>query len=162
MQLASQFQDGAAIPRRYACDGQNHSPPLNWTAPPQQTQSFVLLCDDPDAAGGTWHHWAVYDIPAGQRSLAEHHPRHGAGVRQGLNDFHQPGYDGPCPPPGDKPHHYHFRLLALATGLFLCGNEIRVRAEERLLASRFGAAFLAYRRRAPALIPFSKLPLRAQ
>ena len=114
MQLASQFQDGSAIPRRYACDGQNQSPPLSWTAPPQQTQSFVLLCDDPDAAGGTWHHWAVYDIPAGQRSLAEHHPRHGAGVRQGLNDFHQPGYDGPCPPPGDKPHHYHFRLLALA------------------------------------------------
>jgi len=55
-----------------------------------------------------------------------------------------------------------FWLLALATGLFLCGNEIRVRAEERLLASRFGAAFLAYRRRAPALIPFSKLPVRAQ
>lgn len=114
MQLTSQFQDGEVIPRRYTCEGQNQSPPLTWTAPPQQAQSFVLLCDDPDAARGIWHHWAVYDIPADQRSLPAHHPRHGAGVRQALNDFHQPGYDGPFPPPGDRPHHYHFRLLALA------------------------------------------------
>jgi|SRR6185312_15535796 Raf kinase inhibitor-like YbhB/YbcL family protein len=140
MQLASQFQDGSAIPRRYACDGQNQSPPLSWTAPPQQTQSFVLLCDDPDAPGGTWHHWAVYDIPAGQRSLPEHHPRHGAGVRQGLNDFHQPGYDGPCPPPGDKPHHYHFRLLALAvprlpvTGTASCA-QIAQAARQHVIAT---------------------------
>jgi len=114
MQLTSEFRNGGPIPERCTCDGQNQSPPLSWTAPPPQTQSFVLLCEDPDAPGGTWHHWAIYDIPATQLSLKSHYPRGGTAARQGLNDFHRIGYDGPCPPPGDAPHHYRFRLHALS------------------------------------------------
>src|SRR5258706_12982454 len=64
MQLrSSAFDDGAAIPRRFTREGGDVSPPLNWSDPPAPTRSFVLLCDDPDAPAGTWHHWAAYDIP---------------------------------------------------------------------------------------------------
>jgi Raf kinase inhibitor-like YbhB/YbcL family protein len=117
MRLTSVFNDGTAIPARFTCEGQNLSPPLSWNAPPPQTQSFALTCEDPDAPGGVWHHWAIYDIPAGQRSLAEHYPRSNAadGTKQARNDFQRQGYDGPCPPPGHGPHHYQFKLLALST-----------------------------------------------
>jgi phosphatidylethanolamine-binding protein (PEBP) family uncharacterized protein len=62
MQLSSSaFSDGSAIPRRFTCDGEDLSPPLEWGGAPTEPQSFVLLCDDPDAPAGTWHHWAAYD-----------------------------------------------------------------------------------------------------
>ena len=70
MQLRSSvFSDGAAIPRRFTCDGEDLSPPLTWSEAPGETRSFVVLCDDPDAPAGTWHHWAVYDIPSNQTGL---------------------------------------------------------------------------------------------
>jgi len=117
MQLrSSAFFDGATVPRRFTCDGEDLSPPLAWSGAPPATRSFVLLCDDPDAPGGTWHHWAAYDIPADQTELAE-----GAGsgkstaeFQQATNDFQKPGYGGPCPPHRHGIHHYHFRLLALS------------------------------------------------
>ena len=69
--VSSAIADGAAIPRRFTCDGENLSPPLQWSGVPSGTQSFVLLCDDPDAPAGTWHHWAAYDIPAVLTELAD-------------------------------------------------------------------------------------------
>jgi phosphatidylethanolamine-binding protein (PEBP) family uncharacterized protein len=58
MQLTSvAFTGGHRIPQRYACDGQNLSPPLTWSGAPSGTRGFVLLCDDSDAPAGTWHHW---------------------------------------------------------------------------------------------------------
>jgi Raf kinase inhibitor-like YbhB/YbcL family protein len=108
------FADGSAVPRRFTCDGENLSPPLRWSGVPDSTRSFVLLCDDPDAPGGTWHHWAAYDIASTTRELAEGAAQDSA-LRQAVNDFRKPGYGGPCPPPGHGPHHYHFRLLALST-----------------------------------------------
>ncbi len=65
---SSAFADGAAIPRSLTCDGEDLSPALAWQDEPAGTRSFVLLCDDPDAPAGTWHHWAAYDIPASQHS----------------------------------------------------------------------------------------------
>ena len=66
---SSAFPDGAAIPRRLTCDGENLSPPLEWSDAPAETRSFVLLCDDPDAPGGTFHHWAAFDTrPRRRRS----------------------------------------------------------------------------------------------
>jgi Raf kinase inhibitor-like YbhB/YbcL family protein len=109
------FPDGSAIPSVYTCEGRNVSPPLEWSEVPAQTRSLVLLCDDPDAPAGTWHHWAAYDIPRDLSGLPE-----GAGkasnkdLKQGKNDFDRIGYGGPCPPRGHGPHHYHFRLLALS------------------------------------------------
>ena len=118
MQLrSSAFDDGAAIPRRFTCEGGDVSPPLNWSDPPAATRSFVVLCDDPDAPAGTWHHWAAYDIPAERTGLPEDAARHGGkeGFMQALNDFGRSGYGGPCPPRRHGPHHYHFQLLALST-----------------------------------------------
>jgi Raf kinase inhibitor-like YbhB/YbcL family protein len=112
--MSSAFADGTAVPRRFTCDGENRSPPLQWSDAPDRTRSFVLLCDDPDAPGGTWYHWAAYDIVPTTTELAENAARE-RGLKQAANDFQEPGYGGPCPPRGHGPHHYHFRLLALST-----------------------------------------------
>ena len=109
------FPTGGDIPSRFTCDGENLSPALSWSAPPQGTQSLALIADDPDAPVGTFVHWVLYDLPAGTQELPEAVPASAdlpSGGRQGTNDFGRLGYDGPCPPPG-KPHRYFFRLFAL-------------------------------------------------
>ncbi|MDE1932539.1 YbhB/YbcL family Raf kinase inhibitor-like protein [Bradyrhizobium sp.] len=111
---SSAFADGAAIPRRFTCDGEDISPPLQWSNAPEVTRSLILLCDDPDAPAGTWHHWAIYDIPPTSTELVENLAEK-AKMKQAVNDFRKTGYGGPCPPHGHGPHHYHFRLLALST-----------------------------------------------
>jgi Raf kinase inhibitor-like YbhB/YbcL family protein len=115
---SSAFHDGTAIPRQFTREGEDLSPPLDWDDAPAETRSFVLLCDDPDAPAGTWHHWAAYDIPMECKALpvgAAAHARN-QGFHQALNDFGKPGYGGPYPPRSDGPHHYLFRLLALSAG----------------------------------------------
>ena len=114
--ISTAFSDGAAIPRRFTCDGEDVSPALQWSGAPAQTMSFVLLCDDPDAPAGVWRHWAVYDIPGDQAGLGEGagQPGAGQGFKQASNDFDRMGYGGPCPPHRHGVHHYHFRLLALS------------------------------------------------
>ena len=97
----------------FGCHGENLSPALEWTDPPAGTKSFALLVHDPDAptgGAGFWH-WLVVDIPADARGLAE--GKLPAGAREIKTDFGAPGYGGPCPPKGDKPHHYNFTLYAL-------------------------------------------------
>lgn len=110
------FSQGEGIPSRYTCEGEDISPELGWSGAPEETRSFVVLCDDPDAPGGVWHHWAVFDIPADTGRLEESYPTDPqiGQVRQAVNDFGRVGYGGPCPPPGHGPHHYHFRVLALS------------------------------------------------
>ena len=109
------FADGERIPELYTCDGADISPPLRWFGAPAGVRSFAVLCDDPDAPGGTWTHWAVFDIAASAGGMRESYPK-GArvdDVRQAVTDFGRPGYGGPCPPPGHGVHHYNFRVLAL-------------------------------------------------
>jgi len=109
------FAAGQPIPEKYTCDGLDVSPPLQWTNAPAGTKSFALIADDPDAPMGTWVHWVLYNLPAGTTSLAENSPKLPelpGGVKQGVNDFRQIGYGGPCPPHG-KPHRYCFKLCAL-------------------------------------------------
>jgi Raf kinase inhibitor-like YbhB/YbcL family protein len=123
LQLTSDaFQDGQPIPTQYTCDGADQSPALRWGEPPQGTQSFALVIDDPDAPSGTFRHWGVYDIPASARSI-------GGGQRAGTevaNDFGKPGYGGPCPPKGHGPHHYHFKLFALDVGRLNIASNAKV------------------------------------
>jgi Raf kinase inhibitor-like YbhB/YbcL family protein len=109
------FAQGAEIPKRYSCDGEDVSPPLQWSGAPPNTRSFALLCHDPDAPSGLFQHWAAYDVPREWTGLAEGHgPETLAdGFRQAIDDFGRPGYGGPCPPHGHGIHHYHFRLIAL-------------------------------------------------
>jgi Raf kinase inhibitor-like YbhB/YbcL family protein len=113
------FRAGGKIPIPYTCSGANSSPALSWSQPPPRTESLALIVDDPDAPGGTWVHWVVYNLPAAARQLPERVPAGESiegGGKQGLNDFPNNGYGGPCPPPG-KPHRYFFRLYALDTVL---------------------------------------------
>ncbi|MBL7071024.1 MAG: YbhB/YbcL family Raf kinase inhibitor-like protein [Candidatus Omnitrophica bacterium] len=109
------FKDGDIIDAKYTCSGADVSPQLSWSEIPDGTQSFALICDDPDAPGMTWVHWVVYDIPAGVIELPEDVPADEAlsnGAKQGMTDFRKIGYGGPCPPPGG-PHRYYFKLYAL-------------------------------------------------
>ena len=109
------FSEGASIPGKYACDGEDRSPPLKWDGAPKETRSFAIICDDPDAPSGTWVHWVVYDLTPATTELAEAIPPLNSvpgGGTQGNNDFGRVGYGGPCPPQG-KAHHYYFKLYAL-------------------------------------------------
>lgn len=109
------FQEGGKIPTKYTCQGQDVSPPLAWGEPPVGTQSFALIMDDPDAPGGVFTHWVLFNIPSESRQLPEAVPAQAqlsSGALQGKNDFGRVGYGGPCPPPG-RPHRYRFTLYAL-------------------------------------------------
>ena len=109
------FADGARVPEVHSCDGADISPPLAWSGAPVGVRGFALLCDDPDAPGGTWAHWAVFDIAADASGLPEDFPKDArvGAVRQAVTDFKRHGYGGPCPPRGHGTHRYRFRLLAL-------------------------------------------------
>ena len=116
------FADGQPIPTKYTCDGNDVSPPLQWTNVPANTKSFALIADDPDAPMGTWVHWVASDLPSGTNTLPEGVEKSqyfiSGKAMQGLNDFRRLGYGGPCPPPG-KPHRYFFKIYALDTVLNL-------------------------------------------
>jgi Raf kinase inhibitor-like YbhB/YbcL family protein len=121
---SSAFGEGEAIPARYTCDGEDISPALSWSEPPAETESLVLIMDDPDAPVGTWDHWVVFDLPPGTRSLPEAVPPGqavaGGGV-QGRNSWKDAAYGGPCPPRGSE-HRYIFALYALDARLDLDAN----------------------------------------
>ncbi len=111
---SSAFQQEKMIPAKYTCDGEDLSPALTWSSPPEGTASFALVCDDPDAPVGIWIHWVIYNIPAESRGLAEAVPKKERlpdDTIQGISDFKRIGYGGPCPPSGT--HRYYFKLYAL-------------------------------------------------
>jgi len=108
------FDAEGAIPPKYSCDGEDISPPLAWSDPPPGTLSFGLILDDPDAPGGTWVHWVLFNIPAAARALPEAVPPDtilADGSVHGTSSFNSLGYGGPCPPGGT--HRYYFKLYAL-------------------------------------------------
>jgi len=112
---SSAFQEGGKIPAKYTCEGQDISPAITWGEPPAETQSFALIMDDPDAPGGVFTHWVLFNLPADSRELPEAMPTQAQlpnGSLQGKNDFGKAGYGGPCPPSG-RPHRYQFTLYAL-------------------------------------------------
>lgn len=110
------FTEGQALPAQFTCDGEDQSPPLNWSEPPDGTKSFALIVDDPDAPSGTFRHWAAFNIPASARDMPAGAGSQAAGeIAQAKNDFGRLGYGGACPPPGHGPHHYRFKLFALDT-----------------------------------------------
>lgn len=119
MELTSpSFVQQGEIPERHTCEGQDISPPLEWSGAPATTLSFALIVDDPDAPDPqapkmTWVHWVVYNLPPTATSLAEgvRSSELPEGTREGTNDWKKVGYGGPCPPVGR--HRYFHRLYAL-------------------------------------------------
>jgi len=143
---SSAFTDGGQIPARYTCDGESVSPPLAWTGVPSGTASFALAVEDPDAPGGTFLHWLIYDIPPKTAALPEGVDTTGSvaslgGAKQGANSFKKTGYGGPCPPPG-APHHYHFRLFALDTLLGISSGASRDQVTKAMNKHELGQAEL--------------------
>ena len=109
------FKEGDMIPVKYTCDGQNISPPIIWDEPSWKTEAFALIVDDPDAPGGVFTHWVLFNIPGDVRQLEEcilAQEQLQNGALQGKNDFGRIGYDGPCPPRGSI-HRYRFTVYAL-------------------------------------------------
>ena len=117
------FNDGEPIPPRYSCEDVDISPPINWDQPDlsvPEDGSIAIICDDPDAPGGTWVHWVIFNIPPETRTLPEMvMPREEQenGVLQGVNSWGTIGYRGPCPPSGT--HRYYFKIYVLDTKLDL-------------------------------------------
>ena len=110
------FKPSETIPAKYTCDGADVSPDLTWESAPSETKSFALICDDPDAPGGTFTHWVLYGLDATITALPENLPKKeetdSPKCKQGTNDFGKVGYGGPCPPRGSI-HRYFFKLYAV-------------------------------------------------
>ncbi len=109
------FAAGARIPRRFTGDGEDRSPPLQWAGAPPETRGFALAVRDPDAPGGIFHHWLLFNIPPTLNRLPEAFPGDlpiGT-MREAKNGFGHQGYGGPLPPHGHGPHRYVFTLYAL-------------------------------------------------
>ena len=104
------FADGAPVPERFSCEGENVPPPLRWTGTPAGTTELALVIEDPDAPDGTFVHWLVVGIDPARTSVGPDEPP-GGEVLPGSSD--NPTYIGPCPPDGDGPHRYHFEVYAL-------------------------------------------------
>jgi Raf kinase inhibitor-like YbhB/YbcL family protein len=118
------FAENQSIPVTYSEYGEGISPPLDWSGSPEETRSFVLMLEDPDALDPKpFVHWIVYNLPPDVRGLREGVP--GAprlelpdGAMQGLNSYGSTGYFGMKPPAGPE-HRYHFQVFALDTMLEL-------------------------------------------
>ncbi len=117
---SSAFENGQQIPFEFTCEGDDLSPELVWSDVPEEAKTLALIVEDPDAPMGTWVHWVAYNIPARLEGLPEGISRDEIfdnGMMQGVNDFKNYGYGGPCPPKGHGTHRYFFRLYALDSKL---------------------------------------------
>jgi Raf kinase inhibitor-like YbhB/YbcL family protein len=135
---SSGFADGQEIPREYTCDGDDTSPPLEWTGVPLGTESLVLIVDDPDAPDPeapkmTWVHWVLYNLPPSATNLpgGVKPADLPAGTNRGLNDWNRAGYGGPCPPTGR--HRYFHKLYALDVKLPDIGEATKASVEQAMV-----------------------------
>lgn len=131
------FEQHATIPQKYTCEGEDVSPQLIFADIPAGTKSLALIVDDPDAPGGTFDHWIIWDLKPNLRTLAE---GESAG-KQGKNSYQELRYRGPCPPPG-KPHRYFFKLYALDTTINIPEGSSKKQLEQAMEGHILGKAEL--------------------
>lgn len=112
---SSAFRHGQPIPRRFTCQGEDRSPPLDVTGYPEGTRALAVIVDDPDAPRGTWTHWTAWDFKP--QPIPEGFDVAAAGGREGTTSAGTVGYHGPCPP--DGMHRYIVQLYALRAPLGL-------------------------------------------
>jgi len=124
---SSAFTDGGVIPKKYGCGGQSISPPLAIGGVPKGARTLALIVTDPDAPGGTFTHWLVWNIPPANTSIAEGRAPSGL---EGKSDYGKCGYGPPCPPSGS--HHYRFDVYALDASLTLETTAERAAVEKAI------------------------------
>ncbi len=121
------FRNNQKIPAKYTCEGQNVSPQLSWSGVPEDTKSFAIICDDPDApTKEPFVHWVIFNINGEVKGLPENilpkkffknirksNEERLVNVKQGTNNFGKIGFGGPCPPKGHGVHRYFFKIYAL-------------------------------------------------
>lgn len=125
------FLDEGVLPVLYTCDGKDISPQLDWTNIPAKTEAFSLIMTDPDAPGGTFYHWIVYNIPKNTTELAQGSNKLPAGALTGKNGFGKMQYNGPCPPKRSS-HTYLITLYALDSKLDLTAGVDGKKVEEAI------------------------------
>ena len=137
MLSSSDFVHDGAIPKRFTCQGADVSPELQWSGAPEQTRSFALIVDDPDAPDPAapkmvYVHWVLYNLPASLKVLGQAIEEDALpqGTLQGLNDWKRTGYGGPCPPIGR--HRYFFKLYALDATLPDLGRPTKAQLEQAM------------------------------
>jgi Raf kinase inhibitor-like YbhB/YbcL family protein len=142
--ISPDFSNQGRIPARYTCDGENIPPTLAWGEPPFGTKSFILIVKDPDAPGGPWIHWVVYNLPAETRTINDLTKPgvqiNDATILFGKNSWGKQTYGGPCPPPGT--HHYVFQLNALSINLGPENNATFIELNNQMQGSILGTAEL--------------------
>jgi Raf kinase inhibitor-like YbhB/YbcL family protein len=142
---SSAFAHNGEIPRQYTCQGQDISPPLQWSGVPDNASSLALIVDDPDAPDPqapkmVWVHWVLYNLPVDSSGLAEAMPSPPQDALNGVNDWQRTGYGGPCPPIGR--HRYFFKLYALDTRLPDLGQPTKAQLEQAMQGHVLGMAEL--------------------
>jgi Raf kinase inhibitor-like YbhB/YbcL family protein len=138
------FLNNSTIPAEFTCDGADISPALTWSNSPEETKSFALICDDPNAPGVTFTHWIVYNIPTSIKDLDKNMPIQlvlNSGASQGKNDFGEIGYSGPCPPRSIT-HHYYFKLYALDSMLDISAGVTKIQLVSAMRGHILGSAEL--------------------
>lgn len=144
----SAFASGESIPPRFTCEGEDVSPPLAVESVPTGADSLALIVDDPDAPGtDPFVHWLLWNVPPGTTRISSGIPRTETvdslgGAAQGTNDFDAVGYRGPCPPAGNGPHTYRFRLHVLDSMLSLDPGADRSAVEGAMAGHQVGDATL--------------------
>lgn len=129
MKLSSpSFSDGHPLPRACGYREENQNPELRISRVPGGTRSLALIMEDPDAPGGTFVHWLVWNLPPTTVKLLP--GKLPSEARTGRNDFGNDRYDGPAPPSGT--HRYFFRLFALDERLALAPGAGRRELEEAM------------------------------
>jgi len=128
MEITSVFANNEKIPFEYTCDGENSSPSLEINNIPENTQTLALIIDDPDAPAKTWVHWVVWNIPVSGQTLTINKDENPG--TQGITDFGDLGYGGPCPPSGT--HRYFFKVYALDSQLDLQEGATKQQLEQAM------------------------------
>lgn len=121
------FTNNERVPSEYTCQGQDINPQLEISDIPENTQSLVLIVDDPDSPSGTWIHWILFNIPLISAISEDSVPQ---GAVQGKNSFGENAYNGPCP--GSGSHRYFFKLYTLDITLNLNEGATKTQVEQAM------------------------------
>lgn len=128
--ISPEFSEGGRLPDRYTCRGAGMFPPLRWSGVPTAAAAEAVIVTDPDAPGGIYTHWVLFDVPPQVHELAP--PSIPPQARQAINSAGTIGYTPPYPPSGT--HHYQFTVVGLRDRIELVDGAPLDRAIQQIQA----------------------------